>query len=943
LNTANQQQVEAKVSEPAPAIESAPVQKVVQAHVVEKSIEPETVSSPAQVQTEVSEIPKTTTPIVETETPVAQKPEPVHEETPSTSEVPLEAAASTLVVVEALKAIEKPETKEGAPLEHEKEFSAPIEAETPVVGDKIVPSLKPETTSEPAKEHLETQPIPEFAQPEEQKPIIEEAVTHAEPEQEKEVSIPVVEESVKDTEPEISNKEDENPIKAEVLETKVEESPVVKTEEARTVSEESDTEEVSVVEPEISKAKVDAAPVVERSEEPVTTSKPVSNIQDEAVVPEIKQDSLPVNGETTDEPIEKSEDLVAKNESTPAVERVETQQIEEQSTLPESETKELIETPASAHKEQESISKEIIEETAPVAIITAAAIAEHESASKEPTTDADVSVMDKPIEKEKEAISKETLEATKIESAPTGPQIVYQKENIVESTPETAIAVHQPTASDVVEEDAQPSPVQETSASIVKKSVVPAVVEPPKALPEAVESVKAEPVHESVAPVAVEQPMETLPEPVVKSVNAEPIHESVVPAVQAKEVLPEPVVEIAKPESHSVPESVAPVVPVVETALVEESPKAILAEPVVESSKVEPILTAASAPVNQEAVALEQPKEILPELVVSKATEEPSKEPAPKAVQLPFTVEHVSQPVTPSVEKSEPKLEETKPAQGSEPLTFSKTKAVEVAVPAILAAAVASTSVAKAIPATSGPSPRPSSPTQEDIANIHTSTLPFPSIVKVNAYKKPELDSINETLQQLTKSLSQTSAQHTPGPASTAPEPAIAKAVELASKVSEPVTAKEVEPIVTKSPEPAPSDPTTTQTAETHPSTHETRPITVTIKSVEHIKASPSTSTPTPDKTTPEQPTTIDTSAKSIDTASVSLVSASATPTTPTSTSTPAHTHSRKGSIWRYIWPFGGSSKTTETPKSDKDKDNVVEAAKTSEASDAPAIPALAA
>lgn len=138
-----------------------------------------------------------------------------------------------------------------------------------------------------------------------------------------------------------------------------------------------------------------------------------------------------------------------------------------------------------------------------------------------------------------------------------------------------------------------------------------------------------------------------------------------------------------------------------------------------------------------------------------------------------------------------------------------------------------------------------------------------------------------------------------------------------------------------------PSEPITAQIPDIQPAAHEPRPITVTLKSVESVKASTSDPSPEskPDKATPEPPKAIDTSGKSVDTASVSLVSAPATPTTPTSTNKP--THAKRSSVWKWMWPFGGgdSSKPAEASKTDE----VAEIPKSTESSEASSTPQTAA
>ncbi|CZR62621.1 uncharacterized protein PAC_12518 [Phialocephala subalpina] len=166
-------------------------------------------------------------------------------------------------------------------------------------------------------------------------------------------------------------------------------------------------------------------------------------------------------------------------------------------------------------------------------------------------------------------------------------------------------------------------------------------------------------------------------------------------------------------------------------------------------------------------IAKEERKETSPEPVVDKAAKETPKEPASKDIPLPFTVEHVSQPATPSEEKPEqPKAEEAKPVpQEPEPSTSTEVKAFEIAVPAVLAAAVATASVAKVISSAPEPTTAPLSPTiasRESVDYLHKSMLPLPRssnpTVNTASYIDAELDSINETLQQLTKTISQTSA-----------------------------------------------------------------------------------------------------------------------------------------------------------------------------------------
>lgn len=431
---------------------------------------------------------------------------------------------------------------------------------------------------------------------------------------------------------------------------------------------------MSISKPETSEATIDQAPIVEKSEELTTSGEPTPSIKADQVKSDTKEDDLVTHGESKDKAIERLENLVVKDQLSPAIEPVETTQVKERSPIIESET-------------------------------------------KENTDVSGASTSDQPIKEDEDIIPAETLEETKVDTTPIEPESDHQKEEKLaskseEPTAQAGEAFDQP-------EIQHEEPIH--AISIPEVSSAPIVPQTPENSEGHVKQPESASNHENDVFVHVQQSKEVPSGVSVGGDKHEPTSVPERPAPPSKEVLqdasPEPDVKSSKADSPSIPESAAPVV---EIAVSEDSPKKIAAEPIVESVRSEPSQNSAAA--IQEDVALDQPKEILPEPEVAKPSEEAPKLPASKDIQLPLTVEHVSQPVTPSTEKSEPTSKDPKPiSQEAESSTSPSIKASEIAVPAVLAAAVATSSIAKAISPVSEQIQKPPSPTHEDLAHIHRS------------------------------------------------------------------------------------------------------------------------------------------------------------------------------------------------------------------------------
>ncbi|KAE8447834.1 hypothetical protein EG329_010063 [Mollisiaceae sp. DMI_Dod_QoI] len=799
----------------------------------------------------------------------------------STKEIIKEAEPEAIKEVVVEPAVEKQAPKE--PLSTES--SAPIHPETV---EHVTETLAPAESDPVAPTHAHTEPVVETKLP----------ATHQE-------SDPVHE---------------EKPVSSE--------APLELTAAGSSLAALETLAEAKSVEPANTEEKETVAPIEENSVLVVHEEKPSEPIKEEhtesetaaQVVPQHEEEN-PATIEPSTRPeseerkeghasaVKKSSGAISKENEleTPAV-------VEESPTKVEMPQEKTEETPAVEQQEEKAASEE---DHVPAAELEVREERKEEPPTfenaQEPATSEEVHLLvAEPIQTE------EVIPETKIENSPTHSE--EEKEEAIQEA-STHAETHAPVSQepDLKEDEPISKDIVETKAEDVKVESLP--TEPVSSEPKEIQ--KEKPVLSTILPEAESTPViQETPESLEKAVEPstpltkpsheeKPIMKETVRANGESSVAAEPIYQQQPPEV-----TITAPTPVKSTIVTQKhvDPAPVLKEiePVVETTQAEsvPLEEASSsvAPSTVAPVVQEQFKEPASEPVISKAAEELPKDPISKDIPLQFTVEHVHETTPPPKEK--PEAKELTPT----PSTTSETKASEITPPAAVVGAVATVNIAEAVSAESKstPSPKTVVVSQESLEHLHS-----------------KIDTINEALQQLTRTLaSQAAAPLIQPVVQTKAEPIVAKEIE-------PVVAKEAVPIDTKSPEPAiptSSEPAAVQTSEPQAPVETPRPITVTVKSVENVKPSP----PTPK--TADEPASE--SSKAVDTVKPmeTIDPAPATPTSPTVPST--STAAKRSSVWKYLWPFGGSSSQTAEPsKDDKPAPETAEATP----AEAPSTPQVAA